>query len=569
MKIVRRVPPVVGKDQVVALDIEVYGQENNRLHRPTGTFACLSVCIVGQTTVYQITDTADLKELVKNLRLAKHWVFHNALYDIRQLRRWVKIPEVHLWDTMLVERHLFGGYYDFFSLSALVRRWLAVPMAKETREEFITETVMSPEMAQYAALDAMLTAQVYQKQVEYIKTDDVDMTSYEIDQDAVWAILAMPPVKVDSAAWMRQVATFETESDRLESELGFNSKSPVKVREAINALLPRKEHITSTSKSKVLEPFVTKYADKYPDAVALVNNIITSRRYRDACSKYGRDWVAKYVEKDDLVYPNWKVTGAETGRMSCDDPNLQQIPSRDLPVYRTFFVPRAEDRVMLVADVSQQEPRILGWYSKDKRLLDSIYANADLHLDVTRAVFHDETLTKKSPLRRVGKAINLGLGYGLTSFGLARNLGISEEEAERHIRAYMLKFRGVASWQSSQKRQGFLLEYVRTAAGRRVWINRYAGDWENTTINAPIQGTAAEHTKQALSLLYKECKKRKIEFPVVLIIHDEFVLDIPKDMIEVYTELVNKAFIDSGALLVGDIPMVVNTDTGESWGAKE
>lgn len=569
MRIEKKLPPTVEKGVSVALDIEMFNQEDNRLHRPTGTFACLSICIAGQSVVYQIYKTEEIQEALRRLKDAKYWIFQNALYDLRQLRRWANIPEVMVWDTMLVERHLFGGYYDRFSLADLSRRWLGKRMDKEVRQEFTDSTEMTQEMIKYAAKDAVITGDIFQHQQNFIKEDDVDMRSYWIDSNAIWAILDMKPIKVDVKRWMETAEKHQKEADYLEQEvLGFNSKSPAKVKKAINAMLPAGERIRSTSKAKVLEPFLASNREKYPEVCELVENIILARRYRDACSKYGERWIMNYVEEGGYVHPNWRITGAETGRMSCADPNLQQIPSRDLPVFREFFIPSDENHRIMVADVSQQEPRILAYFSKDKVLLDAIYSKEDLHLTVTRAIFHDETLTKKSPERRIGKAINLGTSYGLTEYGLARNLGISEDEAREFLRRYFTRFRGVSAWQSQQRRNGHSLGYIRTAMGRRVWINPYSSGWQNVVINAPIQGSAAEHTKLALTILHRKCKEMKIEFPVTMLIHDEYVLDFPADKEDIYRKLAVDAFVEAGKELIGDIPISVDVGVGESWGAK-
>ena len=141
---------------MVCFDFETFGQEQRKIHRPTGTFACISVAIEGDKNVYQLYEHTDLKKLERIIHKGT-WVCHNALYDLRQFRRFATIKPRFMWDTMLADQSMQGGLYQTFGLADLSRRWLGKVMEKDVREDFSTLTEMTPAMKKYAAQDAMST----------------------------------------------------------------------------------------------------------------------------------------------------------------------------------------------------------------------------------------------------------------------------------------------------------------------------------------------------------------------------------------------------------------------------
>ena len=163
-------PPL--PNESVALDLEIY-KMGKRLHRPTGMFACLSIAY-SANEVYQVYDLADLAKSMEILDGAQ-WVFHNSLFDLVHLRRWIRFNARPVWDTLLIEADIFGGYYDEFGLDDLTRRWLHRRLPKSTRELFGGTESMTPEMEQYAADDAVATIRIKDKQADYLKQNVDDL----------------------------------------------------------------------------------------------------------------------------------------------------------------------------------------------------------------------------------------------------------------------------------------------------------------------------------------------------------------------------------------------------------
>jgi DNA polymerase-1 len=552
MKIVNKIPPILNKDTLVALDIEMFGQELGRLHRPHGTFACLSVCF--NNDVYQIYKIEQIKPTLKAIDKAT-WVFHNALYDLIQLRRFVKISPRFIWDVMLVDQSMCGGLYRTFSLKDLVRRWLGEYMKKDVRDNFETATSMSASMKTYAAKDALDTLKVAKLQKDTYSDDPAFRAYLEIDEPLIFPVLDMPGISVDVKGWKPMVENFHKLARELEDQLGLNSKSPDQVKAAA------KKHgiiLQSTGKDVLKEfssnPFISK--------------VLEARKYRTAVSNWGMDWLDN-VESDGKVHCAWHITGAETGRMSASNPGMHQIPARELPIYRLRFIP-SDGHVMIVSDINQHEPRILAYESGDDELVGIFKRGEDSHLEVARSIFNEPNMKKDDPRRKnEGKTINLGTSYGLSEFGLARKLGISNDVAAKFLRAYFSRFRGVFSWMSLRRMFAHQNGYVKTAVGRRIYLNPYSYQFGNNAINAPIQGGASDFTKMWTRRIWEKCKKHKIEYPIVAIVHDELVADVPKECKKAFIAIVKESLTETGVRLYPGIPFVAEVESGKSWGCKQ
>lgn len=555
MKILNQLPPEIKKGQMVAFDFETFGQEESKLHRPVGTFACISVAVEGDPNVYQLYDHHDLRKLYPVIRKGT-WVAHNALYDLRQFRRFVSINPTFVWDTMLVDQSMQGGLYLTFSLGDLSRRWLGQAMDKEVRKDFSTMTEMTKAMKDYAARDAQDTLKIALKQRERY-SDDLAFRAYtDADEPMLWPVMDMPGFRVDVDGWKTMTAEFLEKSSALEKELGINVMSPAQVKKAAaeNGL-----HLKDTS-AETLQEFQDR---------PFIQKIIETRMYRKAVSTYGEKWL-NAVEGDGKVYADYHITGASvTGRMSCSNPNMQNIPQRKLPIYRTRFI-ASPDHVIYVVDVNQQEPCITAFHTQDAKLLKATKAHEDLHLAVARTIYHDQTLTKErdGDKRAIGKAINLGMTYGLTAYGLAARTGMSEEESEKVIKQYFANFGGVFSWIQNQRQIGWKKGYVTTALGRRSYLNLYDRKWENNAINSPIQGGGADFTKIWSRKVWEKCQKQGVPYSVVAWVHDEIVLDVHKECQKETSRILQESFDETALKLYPGVTMAFESESGKSWGAK-
>lgn len=251
--------------------------------------------------------------------------------------------------------------------------------------------------------------------------------------------------------------------------------------------------------------------------------------------------------------------------MSCSNPNMQQIPRQEFPVYRTFFV--SNNGKLIVADVSQQEPSILAYLSKDPTLGEIIKSGKSSHVEVGKRII-DPDMSKKHPRYHEAKTVNLGMSYGLSGYGLAKQLHISEREADDMVMNYFAAFPGVAMYMDKQRAMGARLGFVRTSMDRKIYLNPYSKQVDNNSVNAPIQGSAADETKLAAVNLMDRCFLEGVEFPLCGIIHDEVVLDIEAGETKRYQGILKESWGAAADRVTPGFPCIIEAFVGQNWGVK-
>lgn len=528
--------------EMVAIDLEISGMPEGKLHRPVGKFEIMTISMEHGGD-FAITDSHDVPEALRRIKKGI-WTFHNATFDLTQLKRIVDIPERFIWDVMLVEKVLWNGYYDDFSLADISRRYLDHYMDKEIRESFINMTGdVTKEQLDYAIDDTRSTLRDALEQKKLLTPQT--MSVYEnIDAPMIWCVLEMPPAKVNVDAWIKTDLEHQRLAREYEDDLGFNVFAYAKVKQILN----RAGYAVKSTGGDLLEAFL-------PDP--FIEKIILARRYRKAVSTYGADWIDKHIEGDGFVWSNWLITGAATGRMASRDPNLQNIPARKLPIYRTFFIPTHKNGFLIVSDVSQQESRIMAFMSKDKALLEAFVNDEDIHQFVADRIQRD---------RSIGKAINLGSQYGLTPYGLADKIHVSTREAEEILGTYFNRFKGVHNWIGRTRTNSRVDGYVTTASGRIAYINHFnERQWDKQAINYPIQGGASDHTKMSVNLNRIKSKEAGLPFAVSMIVHDETVLDCMPGTKRKYSKIANDSWIETADQLFPGIPFKADTKIGDTW----
>ena len=368
MKILREVPPPQPKNNFVAIDLEMFGLNPNQLHRPTsGEFACLSIA-TDPNTVYVVTEKADLYQTYINLTDTVH-CFHHAKFDVTHLRRWIGYPpRKRLWDTMLIERIMWGGYFDLYALEHLARRYLDIRLNKSQQKTFESATELSEDQIFYAAMDAVVTRQIAVEQRKVIRKKDF-MVWRNIELPALWAYMDFQGFAINVAEWKSLAEKNENRAKEIEKELPYNPRSPKQV----------KEYLSKKGFKRLLgsgEAVLQKFIDQYPDvpATQIAEDTLECRKYYTRSSRYGFNFIEKYLEHDiqfdvDMIYSDYHTIGAETGRTASSSPNMQNIPARDTSDFRNCFIARPGN-VLLICDYSQQEPGVSAHLSQDEKLID-------------------------------------------------------------------------------------------------------------------------------------------------------------------------------------------------------
>lgn len=546
-------PPQFTKEDRVAMDVELFGLDPKRLHRPAGRFGSLA-CTANGKDVYLIYASNQIKEFLTRCQDAV-WIFHNASFDVAHLRRWTPIePRKRLWDTMLIEKIMYSGYYNNneFGLNDLVRRYCDIYLEKTQQKQFTEDTEWTSEKVIYAANDVVATWMVYHAQKKIIDEQSLEVYK-QIDLPAMWVTLGFKGVKVDTEKWIELANKNTGLAKEIGDELDFNPRSSKQTVEALN-----KEGIDVTSSGK-------RALERSDNETA--KNVLEYRKYAKRSSTYGEKWVEQFVEADGRVYSSYQISEAITGRMSSRAPNLQNIPVRETPEYRECFIAGkdenlSEDNVFVIADWSAQEPRIAAYLSGDKKLISIFNSDKDVYIEIAKEMFN-ETITKSDPRRAEIKEIVIGACNGLTEYGLARKFNIETEEAIELFDRYFETFPELYNYR--EKVKNTRPPFVESLCGRKTWLNQYAWGWERTGMDAPIQSSAAD----AMKLAMVEFVEKWGGNPIVLSIHDEIVVEIPESMAKLAKQLLEETMIDVAQRLHPGIQAKVSISIGKNWGCKQ
>jgi DNA polymerase-1 len=274
--------------------------------------------------------------------------------------------------------------------------------------------------------------------------------------------------------------------------------------------------------------------------------------------------------KTGRVHTNYAQAVAVTGRLASNDPNLQNIPVRTAEgrrIREAFIAP--EGSKIISADYSQIELRIMAHISGDESLLRAFAQGEDIHRATAAEVFGVTPLEVSNDQRRIAKVINFGLIYGMSSFGLASNLGITRDAAKLYIDRYFARYPGVARYMDETRSSAKVKGYVETVFGRRLWLPEINGGngprrqaAERAAINAPMQGTAADLIKLSMIAVQGWLEREQAKSRMIMQVHDELVLEVPDDELAVVRDKLPQLMCGVAELKV---PLVAEVGVGANW----
>jgi DNA polymerase I len=274
---------------------------------------------------------------------------------------------------------------------------------------------------------------------------------------------------------------------------------------------------------------------------------------------------------DGRIHTSYNQTVAATGRLSSNNPNLQNIPIRTEKgrEIRKAFVPRNEDYRLISADYSQVELRIMASIAKDESMIEAFRAGRDIHMTTAARIFGVPLEQVDSDMRRKAKTANFGIIYGISAFGLSERLEIPRKEAATIIEAYFKEFPAIKRYMDRVIREAKEREYVETLFGRRRYLRdinsrnmTMRGFAERNAINAPIQGTAADIIKMAMINIHDWIRRSKLQSRMILQVHDELVFDVHKDEVELVKQNVVELMQNAARL---EVPLIVEAGVGNDW----
>lgn len=527
-----------------------------------------------------VADAIDrLRPLLTNPTVGK--VGQNLKYDALVLRRHEVIVDPIGFDTMLASYILDPDKPH--NLDALSQRWLQyepIPITDLIGEKKGAQRSMRDvepnRVAEYAAEDADLAFKLMGRLRPMLESEGLMALAADIEfrVESVLVTMEYNGVAIDTSALHELGSFMREEAARLEqaiwAEAGqeFTINSPKQLGEILfeKMMLPaqRKTKTGYSTDAAVL----TELAEMYP----IARMVLDYRQVEKLRSTYVESLPRIINPATGRVHTTYNQTVAATGRLSSTEPNLQNIPVRtELGLrIRKAFVPQHADAVILSADYSQIELRIMASISKDPGLIAAFASGADVH-SATAATLFDTSIDKvSSDQRRVAKTVNFGIMYGQGAFGLSQQLGISRTEAQQIIANYFEKYAGIKRYIDETIESTRQRGYATTLLGRRRYFPTIDSNnrglrtaAERAAVNMPIQGTAADMMKLAMIRVHDRMRRQGMRSLMMLQVHDELVFEVFTDEIDALQTLVVDEMVN--ALPLDGVPIVVDSGVGASW----
>jgi len=418
---------------------------------------------------------------------------------------------------------------------------------------------------------------LYKVFMPMLRENNLDRLFFDIEMPLVNVLGSMEDngVKIDSDNLKGISQEFGQHIHQLEEKIyemagvRFNIASPKQLGEVLfeRMQLDAKAKKTKTGQYATGEEVLQKLAGKHP----IINTILEYRSYTKLKSTYLDALPALISPKDGLIHTSFNQAVTATGRLSSNNPNLQNIPVRTAMgrEIRRAFVPRGPEYTLMAADYSQIELRIIAHLSGDPAMVNDFKLGHDIHAATAAKVFHVpmDQVTKEQRSR--AKAVNFGIIYGMSAFGLAERMELSRSEAADIIKKYFEEYAGIKEYMNRSIALAKERGYAETIMGRRRYLrdinaaNATVRNFaERNAINAPIQGSSADMIKIAMVNIQREIEKLHLKSKMILQVHDELVFDARLDELDTLKALVNEKMVNAMPL---SVPVVVEINTGDNW----
>lgn len=577
----------IKKQQTFCFDTETTGLDPNNAELVGMSFALKpgEACFVpvpeDKTEALRLLE--EFKEVFEDENIEK--TGQNLKYDIAVLK-WYNIDvKGKLFDTMLAhyliepdQRHNMDFLADQY-LSYKTMKYDEVTEKKAGKQLNMREAFAKhpKKVLNYAAEDADITLRLRQKFEPVLDQNNVRKLFDEIEIPLVPVLGSMEAegVNVDTETLKNISVQLGGEIEVVTNEIyemageEFNISSPKQLGVILYEKLQitDKPKLTKTRQYSTGEDVLQKLEKRHP----IVAKILDYRSLTKLKSTYVDSLPELINPRDGRIHTSYNQAVAATGRLSSTAPNLQNIPIRTERgrEIRKAFVPRSEDYVLLAADYSQIELRLIAELSKDEAMMEAFNHGLDIHTATASKVYSVALDEVSKDMRRNAKTVNFGIVYGISAFGLSERLGIPRGEARDIIDNYFKKYPGVKKYMDESIQFAKKHGYVETIMGRRRYLSDInsgnavvRGFAERNAINAPVQGSSADMIKIAMIRIFDAMKKQNLKSKMILQVHDELVFDARKDELEVLKPLVAEGMKNAIRL---SVPVVVDMNTGSNW----
>ncbi|QXV66044.1 DNA polymerase I [Mucilaginibacter sp. 21P] len=523
---------------------------------------------------------AEFKSVFEDANIGK--TGQNLKFDILMLKWYDVEMKGDLFDTMMAHyvidpdtRHNM----DILSENYLSYKPVSITelIGPKGKNQGNMRDVEIEKIKDYAAEDADVTLQLRTVFEPKIKEVEAEKLLHEIENPLIYVLadIEHEGVKIDNDTLREFSKELETDIAKLEKTVyekagvRFNIASPKQLGEVLfeKLMLDPKAKKTKTGQYQTGEDVLMALAAKSD----IVRDILDFRQLQKLKSTYVDALPTMVNAKTGRVHTSYNQAVAATGRLSSTNPNLQNIPIRTERgrEVRKAFIPRDENHIIVSADYSQIELRIIAEISKDPNMRQAFIDNVDIHTATAAKVYGVALEDVDSTQRRNAKAVNFGIIYGQSAFGLSQNLGIPRKEAADIIEQYFAQYPGIKQYMSDTMNFARENGYVTTLMGRRRYLRdinsanaTVRGFAERNAINAPIQGSAADMIKIAMINIHREMKSKNLQSKMTMQVHDELVFDVLKSELDIIKPIVTENMKNA---IKTEVPIMVEIGTGLNW----
>lgn len=514
--------------------------------------------------------------------VSKTLIGQNIKYDLQVLKNYGVTINNKLWDTMIAHflfmpdmRHnmnvLAETYLDYSPIS------IEELIGKKGKDQLNMRAVPVEVIKDYAAEDADVTLKLKNVFVSHLIESGTEKLFHDVELPLIEALAGMERegINVDVAGLNEFSSQLQDDITKVDSEIQelagtkFNISSPKQVGEILFDYLKiiEKPKKTKTGQYATGEDILSKLEGKHP----IVAKILDYRELVKLKSTYVDTLPLLVNPKTNRIHTNFNQVVAITGRLSSDNPNLQNIPIRTERgrQIRKAFIPRDKDYVLLSADYSQIELRVVASISGDPNMCEAFNLGKDIHTATAAKVYGIEESEVTKEMRYKAKSVNFGIIYGQGAFGLAENLNIPRGEAKQLIDNYFAQYGSIKTYMDKEINFAKEHGYVQTLLGRKRWLKDINSNnatvrsfAERNAINAPIQGSAADMIKVAMINIHNELKGMNLKSRMILQVHDELVFDVYKPELDLIKPIIEKHMKHALPL---NVPVEVGMGVGDNW----
>ena len=509
-------------------------------------------------------------------------VGHNIKFDIQVLHKYNVKVSSPIYDTMVAHylinpdmRHnldtLSESYLNYSPIS------IESLIGKKGKNQISMRDVSIDKITDYASEDADITLQLKSIFDKEIEVNNLSKIFYDIEIPMINVLSEMETegIKIDTSYLEKLDKEFEEDLEKLKKEIfkksgeEFNLNSPKQLGEILfdKLKLVSKPKKTKTGQYSTSEEVLSSLANDHK----IIEDILEWRSLDKLQNTYVKSLPNEVSSLTNRVHSSFNQTVTTTGRLSSNNPNLQNIPIRTAngQKIRRAFIPRGSDYILMAADYSQIELRVIASMSNEENMIDAFVNNQDIHTMTASKIYNVDPENVTREQRGNAKTVNFGIIYGVSAFGLSQQTDLNRSESKVMIDNYFLNYPGLKKYMSDQIDFARNNGYVETIMGRRRYLqninsqnNMLRSGAERNAINAPIQGSAADIIKIAMININSELKKQSLKSKMLLQVHDELVFDVHKSEKDQIKDIV-KTTMESAVKL--KVPLKIDLEFGKNW----